>query len=202
MEEPCCALGEELVKKENILLESKNFFVVPALGSMGIEGYLLLCSKKHYQGVGDIPAPLEKELEKILERVKIKLTKFYKTEVVVFEHGPRLGCFKGGGCLDHAHFHLVPLEVDIIRYLKKFFKLREIRAFAPLRKINRKAKSSYFFVEAPVGKRYVAEVNSPLPAQYLRRVIASLAGKSDWDWKKFPDTAIFIKAVKNFKKKL
>ena len=66
----CCRLGDEYQLKKNILYESTNFFVVPSIGQMGIKGYVLLCSKEHYFGMGNIPEEQISELETVLDRVK------------------------------------------------------------------------------------------------------------------------------------
>lgn len=202
METSCCPFGEELKNKKNVLLESENFFIVPALGQMGIEGYLLLCSKKHYIGVSSIPKNLEGELEEMIGRVKKSLKKIYNTEVVVFEHGPKTSCSKGGGCLDHAHLHIIPLKIDIIRYLSKIFKLKLIRSFTALKRVVKKTNTSYIYIESSAGKRYVISVEVPLPSQYLRRVIASLVGISCWDWKKNSDFKTFQKTIRSLRRRL
>lgn len=131
----CCQLGRELIEKKNILYESENFFIVPTVGQMGIEGYILLCSKKHYYGLGDVPREYETELEEILVKIKKVLFDVYGSKILIFEHGPRLGCYKGGGCIEHAHMHLVPTDTDIIDFLSKKFKIKKLQTFDELRDI-------------------------------------------------------------------
>ena len=197
----CCKLGEEYQLKKNVLYESDNFFVVPTIGQMGIEGYVMLCSKEHYIGIGNLPKEYLSELESVLANIKKVISETYDSEVVVFEHGPRLICHKGGSCLDHGHLHIVPTSVDIMEFLQKKFKPEEIQDFNRLREIYYEQKSSYMFVESQDNKRYVIEVEFPIPSQYLRQVIASKKGNKDWDWRINPDYETFNRTVSRLKNK-
>ena len=69
----CCRLGAEWDNQDNIIFQSKNFFVVPSIGAMEREGYLLICSKEHYDGVGGIPDEQYLELTRVLDHVKAGL---------------------------------------------------------------------------------------------------------------------------------
>ena len=150
----CCRLGDEYQLKKNILYESTNFFVVPSIGQMGIKGYVLLCSKEHYFGMGNIPEEQISELETVLDRVKKIISDTYNSEVLVFEHGPQLGCPKKEGCLDHGHLHVLPLSINIMDVLNRKFKPKKIKDLRILKKISKSQKSSYMFVETQDSKRY------------------------------------------------
>jgi len=201
METCCCRLGRELLDRHNILYESENFFIVPALGQLGIEGYLLLCSKKHYIGLGDIPETYYPELENFLDKTTNVVSSVYGPDILVFEHGPKLSCHKGGGCLDHAHLHLVPTSVDVMDFLNKIFKPKKINSLDKLKKIFKKQKSSYLFLIDQSKKRYVIEPTIPIPSQYIRQIIASKMGVKNWDWRINPDRKTFIKTIKRLKNK-
>ncbi len=197
----CCRLGDEYQLRENVLYESENFFVVPSIGQMGIEGYVLLCSKEHYLGMGNIPEEHISELELILDKTKRVISEIYNSEVLVFEHGPRLGCHKGGGCLDHGHLHIVPIFVDIMEFLQRMFKPEEIKDFSRLREIYKAQKSSYMFVETQNNRRYVIELEFPIPSQYLRQIIASKIGVVEWDWRVNPDYETFERTLNQLRDK-
>lgn len=196
----CCRLGDEYHLKKNILYETDNFFVVPTIGQMGIEGYVLLCSKEHYLGMGNLPDEYISEFVEVLAKTKKVISENYNSEVLIFEHGPKLGCTAGGGCLDHGHLHLVPTSLDIIPILNKF-KLKEITDFKKLKEISKAQKFSYMFIETQNGTRYIIEVDSPLPSQYLRQVIALGIGITEWDWKINPDYETFEKTIQHLKDK-
>ncbi|MEK6757599.1 MAG: hypothetical protein AABX88_00580 [Nanoarchaeota archaeon] len=199
MKNKCCRLGEERISGKNVLYETDNFFIVPTIGQMEIEGYLLLCSKEHFVGTGNLPMEYDDELINILDKTKETISKVYNSEVLVFEHGPRLNCYKGGGCLDHMHFHLVPTDVNLKNFLKPLFNLEEIKNFSRLREIYQNKKSSYLFFENQDKEKYLIEVDIPLPSQYLRQVISTSRGKKDWDWRIYPDDETFDKTLKRLK---
>jgi ATP adenylyltransferase len=197
----CCKLGNEYQLKKNVLDESENFFVVPAIGQMNIEGYVLLCSKKHSLGMGDIPQNHTAELETILDKTKQIISNTYNSDILIFEHGPKLRCHKGGGCLDHSHLHIVPTSVDIMKFLQKIFKPEKIQNLNRLREIYEAQKSSYMFIETQDNTRYVIEVEFPIPSQYIRQIIASKMNITAWDWRINPDYDTFEKTIDTLKNK-
>jgi len=210
--ETCCNLGNEFDKKRNILYETDNFFVVPTVGQIGIEGYLLICSKEHFIGVGGMPEKYQQELEETIKKTRNVLSKTYNSDVLVFEHGPRIACYRGGGCLDHSHLHLVPVSEDIMEplvvhllrglQLKEYYKLERISGFDRLKEIYDKQESSYLFIETAKLERYTTEVNFQIPSQYLRQIVASKIGKiNDWDWRIKPDNETFERTIENLKAK-
>ncbi|MBN2052240.1 hypothetical protein JW756_01940 [Candidatus Woesearchaeota archaeon] len=212
LKEPCCALRKEFESNNITVYESDNFFVMPTLGSMGIEGYLLICSKEHFIGVGGMPEKYHRELEEVLDLTRRVVSETYKSDVVVFEHGPRVGCFRGGGCLDHTHLHIMPVAFNLmepvaLRFLnalsiKDYYKIERISGFGKISDIFEKQQSSYLFVEMPDRKRYTTEVNFALPSQYLRQVIAHGLGKKDsWNWKENPDYETIQKTLDRLKGK-
>lgn len=203
----CCRLGAELNSREKVLYESDNFFVIPTIGQMGIEGYLLLCSKEHFIGVGDVPAQYESELEEVLKTTRGVLSEHYNSDVLVFEHGPRIGCHRGGGCLDHSHLHILPISINLIESMalnllnalqvKDYSKIERIDSFGRLRDLYSSQEASYMFVESCDLKRYVTEVNFVIPSQYLRQIIALNIGATDWDWRSNPDHETVDRTVNN-----
>jgi diadenosine tetraphosphate (Ap4A) HIT family hydrolase len=211
MKETCCQLGAELEAKTKILYESDNFFITPTIGPIGLEGYVLLCSKDHFLGVGGMPVKYRPELEEVLKHAKRVLSETYHSEVLVFEHGPRVGCYRGGGCLDHTHLHIVPLAFQLmepvaLRFLralavKDYYKIERIGGFEKLTDIFEKQEASYLFVETNEQKRYTTEVNFVLPSQYLRQVIAQGIGQENkWSWKENPDYETVEKTIERLQK--
>ncbi|MBU2589381.1 MAG: hypothetical protein KKB39_01315 [Nanoarchaeota archaeon] len=95
--ESCCELGAILNKeKDRVLFESDNFFIAPTIGPMGIEGYLLIISKKCYSGLGQIPENQYNELEGLITMARGIIKDNYNQDIQIFEHGPRVCGFKGG----------------------------------------------------------------------------------------------------------
>ena len=193
-------MGRDIKNPKKIILKTSGFTVFPALGPIGIEGYVLICSNEHFKGIDEMPSELDKELENVVDRIKKSVSDYYSSPVVVYEHGgSKPLCYRWGGCLDHFHLHVVPTKVDILGYLKKKdFSLEKIKGFDRLREIIKKRCMSYFLVEQE-AKRYVCEIGV-LPSQYLRQVIAELEGKKNWDWRRYPGYNVMKKTHSNLKR--
>jgi len=196
----CCRLGAELDYGKNVLYKTRNFFVVPALGQMGIEGYVLVCSNEHHIGIGGMPDQLNPELEDIVEITRNKIKDNYGPNVVVFEHGPKMACKRSGACLDHAHLHVVPTSVDILQALSTDFKPEETNGFGRLKDLYDSDKP-YLFLETQSRERYLFEVTIQVPSQYLRQIIAEEIGTKKWDWRTNKDLKTFEKTMSNLKDK-
>ncbi len=191
----------DLCKRENessrILLETKNFYVMPTLGQI-IEGYLVICTKEHYIGLSHLPEKLLEELEDLKEKCKEVLGKVY-TSPLFFEHGSITECNKAGACIDHAHLHVVPFETDIFEDIAKNFKPRKISNLKEVR-IQNERQVPYLYYENQKGDKYVFEINSIIPSQYLRQVISSKTKEPfKWDWRTYPQEELVKKSVEKLK---
>lgn len=185
----CDALEKGFFEVQNqnygnrILFESDNFVVFPSLGQI-VEGYLLITSKKHYIGIGNVPSGQYPELDSICQRVRRVLTDAYETPLF-FEHGSISQTRKGGCCIDHAHIHAVPVKVDILQELAKHFGYHQIENFDALKNQFKKGVP-YFFYESNFGERYLFEVPEIVPSQYIQQVIAQKIRKPErWDWRMY-----------------
>ncbi len=173
--------GEDLGSR--ILFESDNFLVFPSLGQI-VEGYLLIATKKHYIGMAEVPKILYPELEKVQEKVRKVLTENYSSPLF-FEHGAVSEFKRGGCCIEHAHLHSVPVELDILEDLAKHFKCSQISSFSEL-KIQSETQTPYFFLQDNSGRRYLFQVPEVVPSQYIRQIIAKKLNCGEkWDWRSY-----------------
>ena len=106
------------------------------------------------------------------------MTKNYSSPIF-FEHGPVSRYEKAGCCVEHAHLHAVPINVDMFDDLTKHFESKEINNFKELPK-----DKPYLFFENNKKKKHVFTINTIIPSQYLRQVLAVKLGKPEkWDWR-------------------
>lgn len=197
---PYCDEFEKGSKYGNkILYESNNFVVFPSLGQI-VEGYLLIAPKKHLIATGEIPTELYPELNSVYQKVKKVLSDVYESPLF-FEHGPISQNKRGGCCIEHAHFHAVPVKVDILEDLAKHFKYKGIKTFSGIRKQFKKGVP-YFYYESNLGKRYLFEIPEIVPSQYIRKIIAYKIGKPErWDWRICLGLDELSKTIKKLKDK-
>lgn len=171
----------ELTKTNRMLWESDNYCVFPSLGQI-VEGYLLIATKQHYISMSEIPNEIYGELENVINKVRNVLKEYYGIPLF-FEHGPASASKKGGCCIEHAHLHAVPVQVDVLSDLSAQFYSHKISSFPELKELHEK-NIPYFFLETNQRERNVFEVPNFVPSQYIRRIIAKKIGKPErWDWR-------------------
>jgi ATP adenylyltransferase len=169
-----------------ILFETKNFKVIPSLGSL-VEGWLLIVPKDYYLCFGKIKS---KELNDELNYLIDHVTQIIKNEYgnyIIFEHGPIEELTLVGCGVDYAHIHIVPIELD-------------------LSTINSISKSSwnwdaasgiedsisfhdngipYIYFQDNFGSKYIG-TSSKIPSQFFRRIISDILGVPEkFNWKEF-----------------
>lgn len=167
------------------LVEGENFVAVPSKGSI-VPGWALLVPKRHSFSFRQLSSYEICEAQKIAERVCETLTRCFGP-VTVFEHG---AAFSGSalGCgVDHAHLHMVSLDIDLIGEALSDQTLH----WQPLShwsEIHRKTPeySEYLLMGKADGNAFISNA-APSTKQYFRKLIARLHGMSDqWDYRFCP----------------
>jgi hypothetical protein len=97
----------------------------------------------------------------------------------MFEHGMSPGC-SSGGCIDHAHMHIVP-ATDVVATA-----LLAASSFSPVHSwesLADRSDAAYLLISLPgeEGYRWAAPPLA-LQSQHLRRVVAGALGVEDYDW--------------------
>ena len=137
--------------------------------------------------MGEIPSHLYSELDWVIEHSSEVLQTAYDVDSIQFEHGPS-SPFQGGGCcIDHAHLHIVPFNVniDLNIAVRETYEASGYPATAKSFLLQRKP---YLYIKFPQtsGRGSVLLDSTELPSQFMRRVIAKVIGKEDkWDWNIF-----------------
>jgi ATP adenylyltransferase len=182
--------------------ESENFAVVASLGQI-VEGYLLILSKAHYPSMSHVPSEFFDELNEIYGKTRSLLSETY-ADPFIFEHGPMpLGqtlispAIGGGSCVDHAHFHFVPVTCSTeqpVHILEAQYTSRRIVELVEL-KDQAKRGVPYIFVETVGAKRLVFD--APLaPPQYVRSLLAHAMGEPEkGNWRTRPEPERLIATV-------
>jgi len=192
----CCALAVNPYNDGRVVHETPNFFVCASLGSMGIPGYLLIVTREHYEGSGELPPDSHGELDELIRLTRARLFETYKKGAVVFEHGPKVGNCGWGGCIDHTHFHVVPgvditdaFAVNLLDRLEEpgqSYRVDRVEGLKRAAEISEKRKTSYVMLEPEERLRLLAEVNFPGESQWLRKLVAREIGTRNWNWRENP----------------
>lgn len=169
--------------RNRFLYETPEFMVFPTLGCF-VEGYLLICPKQHVSSIANLSTGSFTGLAQLASRVKEIVAAAYG-EPIVFEHGMS-GCGRidAGGCIEHAHLHVVPGTIDIEKLLAEYSRPEEI----PWSSVAQFAGTSYILGQSYGGKTWVSAVRDVLPSQYMRRLVARELGVFEfWDWRDYPE---------------
>jgi len=196
-ESPCCELVSGPYGDGRVIHETPNFFVSTALGPMGIPGYLLIISRDHVFGSGELPSNTFGELDDLLSQTRARIQETYRKQSTMFEHGPGVGKCGWGGCIDHMHLHVIPgveitnpFAIDLMSRIdqkEQFYRVDRIEGFKRTADIWDAQKTSYVMLEPYDQRRLVAEVNFPGQSQWLRRLTANEIGSKRWNWRFHPD---------------
>lgn len=206
----CCPLGDALYEPR-VVYESDNFFVAPTIGPMGIPGYFLIITKEHKEGMGSVSSELHAELRDVVKLTRSRISEKLGLPSLVFEHGPKVCGVRGGGCLDHAHFHVVPggrlarpLAAKVIDYMGEIGNiahLERIKGYDALRACHEQGRNSYMYIDtaetaSPMELFFM--VNFHTPSQFMRRIVAQQGNPSWWNWKTHPDRETMQRTLETF----
>ena len=163
-----------------VLYQDEHFVVVPALGQI-VEGYLLIVARNHYNSIANIPEELQQSFLHLKEKVVSVLAAEY-SKPVFFEHGSLSSHQLGGACINHAHLHAVPINIDFRDFLSETLNVIQINSIQDL--WNLKPNFTYLFFELEKNKAFYAKSNEFIPCQYFRRIIAEyVARPNEWNWR-------------------
>lgn len=168
--------------ESRIVYETEHFAVVPTLGAL-VEGYLLVISKAHYESVRQIPEELFPEFDETVYKVKSVIRSVYQKNVVCFEHGAASCSDKFGGCIDHAHLHVVPCGETLSAAIQELgMELHPISSLDALLDAVDK-KQPYLYWEDSDESKYVIR-DGFIPSQFFRKIVADYYSIAEqWDWR-------------------
>jgi diadenosine tetraphosphate (Ap4A) HIT family hydrolase len=190
-------LGKEF---NSIIKKTDNFAVIPTIGQI-VEGYIMVVPLEHYNCIAGLPGHLFEEFDKLKMECIEALFKIYGKRCICFEHGAVGTSFekKAGCCTDHAHLHIVPVEIDLLREIEQIFKSEKIETTERLSEKYKKG-IPYLFFENSNREMYVFE--APLvESQYFRKLVAKNLGLIDkWDWRSNPGKYEIIATTEKLRK--
>ncbi len=162
------------------LFETEDFVAVSALGQIA-EGYLLIIPRKHILSMAQLQGEQLNRFNLFWHQVVDWQTRNWDIPII-FEHGACHEFKPTGACINHAHWHLVPGQWDILPSSLKINKYSSFEDYANYKKIN----ASYLLFVDQVSTFYVSE-SIDVPSQYFRRLLAKATDRVDeWDYLVFP----------------
>lgn len=167
--------------KSLVLSQTKDFYVIASIGPI-IEGYVLICSKKHFSSCANIPTKLYSEYNRLKSMIKNLFLKRYGG-YTFFEHGKTKLCAKNGNdnhCF-HAHLHALPAKADILpKLIKELGQPTKVSSEEKI--IEALGDNPYLYYETQEGC-FVWRAPEDLRQQFFRWILAEeleVLDKADW----------------------
>lgn len=183
--------------KDRIVAETNNFVVMPMIGPL-VPGYLLLLPKQHYSSYAKVPEELIEEAIIVKEAIR-DIFKTHYGNAVVFEHGALNKMKKGACCSDHAHLHIVAVDVDVLKEFPQYgFIMRKVNSLMCVKEqIERNVP--YLFYENQEGVAVLMDA-PVVEAQFIRKLLATRIGAAERSyWNKNMQIEWMIDIIKTLK---
>ena len=152
-----------------IVATTHKFVIMPMVGPL-VPGYLLIVPKDHYLSISQLPKEQIEELKIVKEELKKVFEKHYGKSVF-YEHGALSCSAKGGSCSDHAHLHIVVVDIDVNDNFGQYgYELIKLDDYSEI--INQKQRNiPYLYYENQKGEMFLAD--APIvESQFIRKLIA------------------------------
>lgn len=168
--------------KNRIVLETDTYVVFPPLGPL-LKGHVLIAPKEHYVSLLQVWETHFEEFLDVELVVKEALKKNYGCEMVSFEHGLCSTVVNKPECIQHAHMHIIPRNIELTGTLKTLFDESDTHCFSSIEELALSSFSdrSYYLVEESTGLTFF-DVNAQL-SNIPRTMAARLLGvpeKANW----------------------
>ena len=181
----CRIYNRETVNPEHIVYETQNFYVVPGTGAF-FDGYLMIVPKQHVMSFALLEDSVIREFFRVLNDVRSILEGIYGKKVFAFECASgRTGAGKHKTSIVHAHFHLAPTNMPVLREVQK-------SGLHPLL-IDKDDLSEYgehpymLYVDQEDNWFMASDPNCYYPRQQPRQVLANWMGCYDkYNWRYNP----------------
>jgi diadenosine tetraphosphate (Ap4A) HIT family hydrolase len=175
-----CPFCEEQLDRSKAPYDKKLFGdslinVVPCLGPL-CPGHLLAASRRHVRSMAELSEPALAGMIRIFSELTDKLRPQFG-KYFYFEHGTPVGTGGHGACIDHAHTHMLPMELEMFDQLMDALPWEPISCIEDLARF-RSVSYAYLGIK---GKHYVCP-KPDIGSQWIRREVCTVLNRDDWDW--------------------
>ncbi len=174
-------------RRSRVMYESESGWAVVALGPIR-EGNTVLFARRHAAGTRDLAVDefgaMSVDLKRLLQWLKPVYGPY-----AVFEHGNVAGSpATMGGCVEHAHFQLMPSNSEELpALLAPSTKLTEVDSIGAIRQVE--PGLEYLYFQDTTDRHWLATATS-FDGQVFRRGFARLEGRpGEWNWRTHPGCA-------------
>ena len=171
-----------------IIMNDKNFFMIPSLGQLR-SGHILIINKKHKTAAAQLDEKELNELSSIIERLTQFYKEIYESDSIFFEHGMMTEEGGHGGCgISHLHIHALPINDDELQnFIAKIkavsnYNCYQINSFKEIQNLSKEI-ITYLLVKASESSYMITTPRNEFPSQQLRKLLCECIGNEKWNWK-------------------
>lgn len=174
-------LGHYENPTDKVIEESFHFVAFPDISPI-VPGHTLLLPKSHVLSLAQIPTDHWPEFNQIKRSMMDWVNKRFGN-VFVFEHGSMADDIESGVCIQHAHLHIIPAQVEITNKLQAYSQRPIEYRPIDIQKALSEIKTSYLYYEDSNGLGCLIHPYKPVPQQLICMLVAQSCHMLDWDWK-------------------
>lgn len=153
-----------------------NVSIMPTLGML-LPGYLLAVSREHITSFAQLSSDRLQEVDGSLANIDTQLSPLFGDYFRCESGSDNVAQFCGsGGCIDHAHQHLVP-AADVGTHILKALPWEQMDAYEDIAAYRGKP---YIYL-GKAGLHYIVPEPN-LPGQWMRRQLADIRNLRSWDY--------------------
>lgn len=183
-----------VASKKNILLETKNFILLPSVGPLN-DTHLMIVPKRHIMNFASLTDSELAESKTIMEDLNDRFSRLYESSLIFFESGAGNLTNHSGGCIDHAHIHCLLESQDFEVKLFSEISLLEVESPGYL---NADIDLGYIWYKNSAEEVYLCN-NPLLPSQFLRFLYAGASSNETlWNWRKNSNSKSVIDVLEKY----
>ncbi len=165
--------------------------LVPTFG-MFVPGYFLVVSTRHVLSFSEYEGSALDALSAFVSSTISELSPIFG-EYLVFEHGPSaVEAASHGGCISHAHLHLIPVAAEVESPLLEELAWEPIAALRDLATLDGAA----YALCALRNNYYVSESSTPGSQWIRRKIVEWMKLPKDWNWATYAGEAELATTLK------
>lgn len=184
------------VRSSYLLYSSPRFVVIPEIGSFE-PGYLIVAPKAHILSFGHLETTYDVELALVLRDVAEWVVANFRSNCIMFEHGPVSPSQRGGACTDHAHLHVAPVPdgIDLRQSLEAHLRVRRVPEWLPAAREQVARQMPYLFLRHTDASMWICDAPQARSQEFRRDLVLQLGLDDIWDWAAFPGSRHIVKTI-------
>ena len=148
----------------------------PALGML-VPGYLLAITRDHHTSFAQLDRQRLSAINQRLNLYESMLEERFGRYFRVESGSDSITTHGSGGCIDHAHMHLIPADEDVGLHIQEQLPWQQLDSYEDLAEFR---DNPYIYL-GRLAMHYVVP-DPRLHGQWARRQVATVRGLEEWDW--------------------